>query len=550
MDQVAEGIDPNVLRLELADLWHNKELTGLHVVASQGFSQVARPLEALLTILEGCAFCKKPADLKQRILLEFQKWLKDHPQVTLASLPEEQALSLRHRALELVTERLPGVVNPIIDIYQLRLMDQTTLTQHVARLKALQLHCEAAVFSVKMGVQLTLDMEDMCIPLLLQDKVTLAESFVSGHRHLELRLVTLLDSWCDPRLTPDVLSRLYPDLVLNQFHMDQLKPKILSKHVFRLIGKFNIDPALCHHSVHMRKKGTLRFLMEKRFIRKDIDEENWSDHTKAIIADDPEMQIYLDAILPNYCSLKHAAQLSKKFRDGPNAQKSSLNATPQSAEWAMPKHHSDRFYQLPISRDNIHLLGTVEDLQQCRGFVFKEGGTVGVDMEWRAGFGCVVPQRVALIQLAVLDQVFILDMCAAGLWQNPHTLDFMKSFLCDTKVRKLGYDLGGDLKYLQTTWSLPEPLKMARVLDLHSVHQEIKRLKSKRTAEKGLSQLVQHVLGKPLDKKEQLSYWERRPLHQSQIRYAATDAFCLLEVYSAVSREPSRYGLTAEKLSV
>ena len=36
-----------------------------------------------------------------------------------------------------------------------------------------------------------------------------------------------------------------------------------------------------------------------------------------------------------------------------------------------------------------------------------------------------------------------------------------------------GYDLGGDLKYLQTTWSLPEPLKMARVLDLYSVHKEV-----------------------------------------------------------------------------
>ena len=45
----------------------------------------------------------------------------------------------------------------------------------------------------------------MCIPLLLQDKVTLAESFVYGHPHLELRLVTLLDSWCDPRFTPEFL---------------------------------------------------------------------------------------------------------------------------------------------------------------------------------------------------------------------------------------------------------------------------------------------------------------------------------------------------------
>ncbi|CAL8281395.1 unnamed protein product [Gadus morhua 'NCC'] len=548
MDEVAEGIDPNVLRLEIAILWNNKAWAGLRAAASQGFSQVARPLEALLTILEGCAAYKKPADLKQRVLLEFQQWLKDHPQVNLASLPEEQALPLRQRALELVTERLPGVANPIIDIYQLRLMEPAALTQHVARLKGLSLHCEAAAFSVKMGLQLALDMEDMCIPLLLQDKVTLAESFVYGHPHLELRLVTLLDSWCDPRTTQDFLSGMYPDLVLSQFHINQLTSKVLSKHVFRLIGKFNIDPALCHHSVHMRKKGTLRFLMEKRFKWKDIDQENWCDHTKAIIADDPEMQIYLDALLTNYTSSKHAAHLSKIVRGGPNAQKSCLNATTQ--EWAVPKHHSDRYYQLPISRDNIHFLGTVEDLQQCRELVFKEGGTVGVDMEWRAGFGCVVPQRVALIQLAVLDQVFIVDMCSADLWQHPSTLDFMKSFLCDTKVRKLGYDLGGDLKYLQTTWSLPEPLKMARVLDLHSVHQEIKRLKVKRTAEKGLSQLVQHVLGKPLDKREQLSYWERRPLHPSQIRYAATDAFCLLEVFSAVGSEPSRYGLTPEKLAV
>ena len=30
----------------------------------------------------------------------------------------------------------------------------------------------------------------------------------------------------------------------------------------------------------------------------------------------------------------------------------------------------------------------------------------------------------------------------------------------------------------------------------------------------------------------------------------ATDAFCLLEVFSAVGREPSRYGLTPEKLAV
>jgi len=99
---------------------------------------------------------------------------------------------------------------------------------------------------------------------------------------------------------------------------------------------------------------------------------------------------------------------------------------------------------------------------------------VGLDMEWCAGFGCVLPERVSLIQLAVADRVFILDMCAADLWQHPCTLEVVRSLLGDPKVLKLGEEAregkrghGGSIERAYCT--LQPEAKEARYRGLSSV---------------------------------------------------------------------------------
>ena len=57
---------------------------------------------------------------------------------------------------------------------------------------------------------------------------------------------------------------------------------------------------------------------------------------------------------------------------------------------------------------------------------------------------------------------------------------------------------------------------------------------------KGLSTVAMELLGKKLDKSNQRSDWQRRPLSDSQIVYAATDAAVLLPiVHKIVTLSPN-----------
>ncbi|XP_033832012.1 exonuclease mut-7 homolog [Periophthalmus magnuspinnatus] len=573
------GLDPTVLRDQLFELWTQKDLKTLHLAVLQGFSKLNDPLEAILTILESCPGKQKGRShtLGYCILMEFQTWMKEHPQVSLNSLPEQEAFSLQQRALHLLTDAQPNFVEALINIYQLNTVDPSVLRLQIIRLQALNCYKEAIDIASKLKLQNELSVEEMCIPLILQDKLSMAESYVKGHKHLVQALVTLLDSWCHPNFDVNQIIMQFPRLSLSRHHMGVIQPKMLTKHVIRLVEKYNIDQALCPNALYKRRLDSLRYLMYKAFVENGMSEENWSDLVQIVVREDLELQIQLVEMLVRYSCLRKAAQWSIRYNIPPERLPCGVWETQQTLpqhlrhvlldstqneDWVPSSSHCERFYQVPLSRDKVIFVDTPEALQKHQTLLLKEGGVVGVDMEWQPTFGCILTQsQVALIQLAVSEHVFLIDLCQKSYCQHPETLNFIRRLFSQSNILKLGYGMSGDLKCLLATWPqlIDQPLKMEGVLDLLNVHQKIQRSKKKRTqkgpkevlvsqdsSEKGLSLLVQQVLGQPLDKTEQMSNWEKRPLRVSQIRYAAADAYCLVDVYNVLSSRPADFGLPAD----
>ncbi|KAG8010634.1 Exonuclease mut-7-like protein, partial [Nibea albiflora] len=514
-----------------------------------------------------------PAVLRDEL---FELWnRKDLQTVTLSSVSEQQAVTLQRRALSLLADTQTCLVDGLINIYALNTLDPAILRLNVVSLQALNCYKEAAILSIKLQLQRELNMEEMCIPLILQNKLPMAESYVMGHNHLEQQLVTLLDSWCHPNFIVEELCKRFPRLSQPKQSMSQFQAKMLTKQVFRLMEKFKHRPSTVSQCAAQEEIGLFAF---SHVQEKSMTEENWSDHVEV---DDLELQIHLVEMLVKYSDFQKASQWSLRYNIPrnrlpygvwetqqslpPDLQQIRLSHSAQTEDWTPSQSHCQRFYQAPITKDKVHFVDTLEALRRCRNIVLKEGAVVGVDMEWQPTFGCISTQKVALIQLAVFDEVFLLDICENRFCQHPDTLSFIRSLFSGKNVLKLGYGMSGDLKCLLATWHqfLEEPLKMEGVLDLLNIHQKIQRSKIKRTqnrpkevlvgedsAEKGLSLLVQQVLGRPLDKTEQMSNWEKRPLRISQIRYAVADAYCLLDVYSVLSSNPAYFGLPADLRSI
>ncbi|XP_073170679.1 exonuclease mut-7 homolog isoform X5 [Lepidochelys kempii] len=568
------GQDSLLLLKTLQSLWTKKEMNKqLKEETRRGFAALEDPLAGLLDMLESSSDWKgKGQSLGYYITNELQLWIKEHPAVQQSGL---RLKKLQARVFRILAQSQVNLLDPLIGIFQLRTADQNSLLGHVGHVYHKGKYKEAAILSIKLNLQLELDVEKMCTPLLLQEKTNLVEAYVAEYPDLQCKLLQTLDMWCEPNFNTTDLSRQYQGLRPNK-----LNHKMLSKLVFRLLEQYNLDPVLCPNVINQRHLGSLKYLFYKRFVEKTMTQENWADHVQNTVGENRWLQEQLIQLLVSYCDLNTAARWALRYSlpeetlpygVADELQKLKVQERVEDAESTVDDYEEDRkegYYQIPIPRENIHFLQTWEGILRWREKVLQPGQVVGIDMEWRPSFGVVGKPRVSVMQIAIEEQVFLLDLLQLLKPDEMEELShFVQTLFSDPTIIKLGYGMSGDLHSLAATCSAFKEMnkQVQGIVDLLAVDKQLQKCWRKsslqvdvlsqekscgdrrfRQPERGLSLLVQHVLGKPLNKTEQLSNWEKRPLREEQILYAASDAYCLLEVYKKLCEDPLGFGLCSD----
>ena len=171
---------------------------------------------------------------------------------------------------------------------------------------------------------------------------------------------------------------------------------------------------------------------------------------------------------------------------------------------------------LPLRRYGgaIHLIRSHDEMLEALAQLRQES-VLGFDTETRPAFQKGTRFSPALLQLAGQSGVYLFQINRIGFNEE------LAAYLADESILKAGVGLDYDIRQLNKLCKF----KPGSFLDVSS---EARQLGMKKVS---LRSLAASFLGFRISKSAKCSNWAVADLKQSQIRYAATDAWVSREIY-------------------
>ncbi|DAZ96801.1 TPA: LOW QUALITY PROTEIN: hypothetical protein N0F65_007062 [Lagenidium giganteum] len=211
--------------------------------------------------------------------------------------------------------------------------------------------------------------------------------------------------------------------------------------------------------------------------------------------------------------------------------------------------------KLSLLRDTVIMCDNDDSVQAAADFLLvgsdpvdpRYSRVIGLDVEWKptsskicAATGSITTTAIAsILQIASSSRVFMVDLLS--LHESSALFSLLGELFTRTDILKVGFGFDTDLKVLHQTF--PEQPCFRMVSPFLELSSAIFQLLGTSVGN-SLSHVTTRLLGKPLDKRMQMSNWDDRPLSVAQLEYAALDAFCLVQIVeqtmtpSLTSEEP------------
>ena len=177
--------------------------------------------------------------------------------------------------------------------------------------------------------------------------------------------------------------------------------------------------------------------------------------------------------------------------------------------------------QMPkvLFEGRIFIVYTEADTDKAVEYL-KTQSIVGVDTETRPSFKRGLTHKVALLQIATSDTCFLFRLNRIGM---PKSLqDFLMS-----DVLKIGLSLKDDFMMLRQR------------KDMHTEEGNWIELQDYvgrfGIEDRSLQKIFANLFGQKISKSQRLSNWEAETLTESQMKYAATDAWACVEIYKCLA---------------
>lgn len=173
-------------------------------------------------------------------------------------------------------------------------------------------------------------------------------------------------------------------------------------------------------------------------------------------------------------------------------------------------------YQGPIK-----IIDTDDNIEEAVA-ILQQYKYLGFDTETKPTFKKGERNKVALLQLACEECVFLFQL------KKITNFTPLKELFANTEIIKIGVAIRDDIKGLNQYFKVDN----SSFLELQDYVKEFD------IEEASLKKLTAIILGFRISKSQQVSNWEASPLKNSQVTYAATDAWVSLRIFKELNAIP------------